>query len=234
MAAVFDAVSSAANGSAGGTLSWSHVLGNLGSTGLIVVIAEGERTTGGSTDQNITGITFNGVAMTAVNSDSRTDADSVSAAMYELHGASVPAAGTYTVTVSYANTNVNSRVGGAMSFSGVKDQIKEASATQTGQGTSPFSQSITTLTANALVIVGYGNQNALGNPSYSTGETTGFDKTVGSVEDSLCSGAYKTVSTPGATSTSFTVTNPQSEVLLLASFEIAPQTTSESNYSFLM
>src|SRR5579859_6350492 len=104
-----------------------------------------------------------------------------------------------------------------MSFTKIKNQNVEASAHTNAQGTSPLSVSVTTLSKNALVIVGYANQNAQP-PTFSTGETTGFDKTVGAAEDSECYGGYRTLTTAGSTTSTLTATNPQSEVLLIASF----------------
>lgn len=222
MAAKFDNVSSEGNGNNGNTLSWSHTLGSVGGSGLVIVVAEGSGS-GAASNNPVSSITFNGVAMTKVNSGQFTGAgQNTAVSMYELHGSSLPSAGTYTIVVTYVGS-ISSRAAGAMSFKNVKPQVKEATAVLAGNGTTTFSTSITTLTKNALVVVGYGNQNNVGNPSYSTGETAAFNKGAGSPEDSLVSGAYKTVATPASTLTSFSVNNPETEVLILASFEtIAP------------
>lgn len=217
MAAVLDSFAVGSNGGSGSSLSWNHTI--LAPVTHIFVCAEGEDTSGGSSNQNITGITFNGVAMTQVDQDSNTAAHSCSVALYELHGASVPVPGTYTVTVTYS-ASCESRAAGSMAFKGTKNQGFEAKNKANANGTSPFGASVTPLTKNALVVVAYGNQNAVGNPVFSTGETTVFNEQPASGETSLCTGAYKIVAVPALTATTFTVTNPEAEAVVIGVFEI--------------
>lgn len=222
MAATFDAVSTGTSNTGELTLTFSHTQGSLGNTGLIVVCAEGNENSGGSTNQRITGVTYNGVAMTLVDSDENTAASSCSVALYELHGSSVPIAGTYDVVVSYQSADHDSSAAGCMSFRGIKPQAREATAKINANGTNPLAQSVTTLTANALVVAAYGSQNTPDATVNGTGETRAFRAVPGSVEQSECCGFYKTVAIPGSTSTSLTVGNPEAEALILASFAIAP------------
>lgn len=227
MAVIFDAQTSAANGSGSTTLSWSHTLGALADTGLIVVVGEGSDVSSAA-DPVITGITYNGVAMTLVNSDQGSGGQNCFVAMYELHGTSVPVAGTYTVTITYAG-NTDSRCGGAMSFSGVKNQVKEATTKVNANGTTSLSQSVTPLTTNAVIVAGYGNQNA-GSTAFTTGETQAFNKAVGSAEDSLVLGGYKVIAVPSSTTTTVTNANPETEVLILASFAAEPDRGGDFSY----
>lgn len=225
MAAVFDATS---NPTTAGTsdLSWTHTLGNLGATGLITVVVEVE-----NSSNNITGATFNGVAMTLVVTDGAAGTGGNFTNLYELHGANVPAAGNYTVTATFSafDGSQNSRAAGAMSFGGIKAQVAEATASVNGNATSPLAVNITTVTPNALVVAGYGNQNGTV-PSFSTGEIDKFDAIPASGEQSIATGAYKTVVAPGATSTSLTVSNPEAEALVLASFAIALDVSGDFAY----
>src|SRR5439155_8015816 len=64
-------------------------------------------------------------SMTLVASDKNTSSHSCSVAMYELHGASVPAAGTYSVVVSYTNGSNDSQAAVCMSFRGIKPRSEE-------------------------------------------------------------------------------------------------------------
>lgn len=218
--AVFDNSATGANGSGAATLSFNMTIGALGGNGLIVVVAEGETVAGGSSNQDITGITFNGVAMTLVASDKNTGSHSCSVAMYELHGANVPAAGTYSVVVSYTNGSNDSQAAVCMSFRGIKPQVKEAAVTTNANGTNDLSLAITTVTSNALVVAGYGNQNS-GTTTFTTGESGSFSAVPGSGEISIAFAGYKTVATAGAVTTTVHNGNPETEALLLASFAIS-------------
>lgn len=218
MAAVLDSFAVGSSGASGSSLSFNHTI--LAPVTHIFVCAEGEDTSGGSSNQNITGITFNGVAMTQVDQDSNTSAHSCSVALFELHGSNVPGPGVYAVSISYSGS-CESRAAGSMAFKSTKNQGFEAKNKANANGTSPFGASVTTVSRNALVIVAYGNQNANDNPSFSTGETTVFNEIPASGETSLCTGAYKTVVLPASTATTFTVTNPEAEAVVVAAFEIS-------------
>ena len=218
MAIEHDATSSATSNTGNATLSWSHTLGNVGSTGLIIVAAGGEEISGGSSNQNITGVTFDGVSMTAVGSASRTDSHSVTGALYELRGANVPSAGTYTVVVSYSSANHDASAAGCMSFKGVKDQAREAVQTTTAQGGSSLSRSITTLTDNALIVAAYSSQNTP-NATSTTSDTRAFRAVPGSIEQMETCGFYRTQASAGATSVAVSVSNPESQTLVVACYE---------------
>ncbi len=217
--AQFDNSATAGNGTGASSLTFNMTIGSLGGTGLIVVIAEGETIAGGSSNQDITGITFNGISMTLVTQDKNTAAHSCSVAMYKLTGTNIPGAGTYSVVVSYTNASNASQAAVCMSFKGVKNQAAEANNHINANGTTSFSVSLTTLTNNALVIAGYGNQNG-GSPSFTTGELGNFVAQPGSGENSIAFAGYRTVVTPALTTTTVSVTNPEAEALLLASFQI--------------
>lgn len=219
MAVVFDSQSSLHNGSGGTSISFSHTLGNLGSTGLIIVGAVGEDTSGtGQTGQRITGITYNGVAMTLVVSDESISggSHSTSVAMYALRGTSVPVAGTYTVTVSYAGSH-EARAAGCMSFKNVKNQAAEATASINAAATDPLSTNITPISANAVLVMVYGNQNDM-SPVWSAGETQSFLAVSTGGEAVGLLGGYKLVATPASTTVTANPSNPESEALVVAAF----------------
>lgn len=230
MAVVFDSASSAQNGSGGSSLSFSHTLGSLGSTGLIIVGAVGEDTSGGSTNQRVTGITYNGVAMTLIAGDENTSAHSTSVYMYELHGTSVPVAGTYTVAISYTSS-CEARAGGCMSFSGVKSQAVQVATSRNGNGVTPFTQAIVTTTVNSLVLGVYGNQNDNA-PTWGNGETQAFRPTTTGEALGLL-GGYKTVAATGSVNVTAVPSNPETEALIVASFEVAPNTGGGFLFNFV-
>ena len=150
MIPAFDAVSSAALGSTG-SLSWSHSLGALGSNGVIVVGIETKN--GGN---NISGVTFNGIAMTPVVSDG---AGVTYGTLFELHGIAVPPTGVYTIVATFSGWSggAHGSAGGCISFKNIKNQNAEASALTNGGSTRPISQNITTISINALVVAIYGD-----------------------------------------------------------------------------
>ena len=218
----FDSVSSHRDGASGSTLSWSHTQGQLGKRGLIVVCVAGEDTSSGQTNQRITGVTYNGIAMTNRASKERGDAHSVTGTIYELRGANIPSApGTYTVSATYQGS-CESRAGGCMSFKNVWDQNPEATADNSANGANPLQQNITTVTKNALVVAFYASQNG-NTPSFTTGETTGFTVGTGTGEAMIAFAGYKIVPTIGVTSTNISISNPEAEIMILLAYKVRPK-----------
>lgn len=218
MAAFLDNTSTLAKGSGGTSDSWSHtILKSLSKNGLIIVVISAENTTGGQTGQQVNGVTFNGIAMTQIQNGNRTDGHSTSCAMFELHGSNVPAPGTYNITVTYNGSN-QSHTGGAMSFGNIKNKTVEASTIVTQNGGTSISTSLTTLTKNALLVVGYSSQNTP-NATSTTGDTRAFNVVPASGEQSESDGFYRTITTPASSTVTLTTSNPETEILILASFE---------------
>lgn len=221
MLIVFDNSAGSGSGSSGSTFSFNATIGSIAANGLIVVQAVGVRSSNGQTAQRITGVTFNGVAMTLVASDENLGNRSCSTAFYALRGSSVPAAGTYTVVISYSGT-AEARIGGYMSFKIVKNQDAEATATNDKSTTGDLAQSITTLTENAVVVVGYAAAGA-NFLSWSGGdEITKIDQTTGGGVPGEMVLAYKLTTSPGVkTSTAHAGgIDDVCKVLLLASFQV--------------
>jgi len=214
MAAILDASSTSAPGNTS-NLSWTHALGSLSDIGLIIVATEAENNT-----DNITSATFNGVTMTQVVTNGSVSGSGNFVKMFELHGADVPSAGNYTVTVTYSafDGTTNSRVGGCASFKGIKGQAAEATASINANGTTPLAVAITTVTRDALVVSAYGSQNSDPSPSSSTGDTHIVTRRPDSGELSTFSMFYKIVTIPASNNVSLTVANPEAEALILASF----------------
>lgn len=212
MQPTYDNSSTGNSGAGGTTLSWSHVQGNLGSLGMIVVGFEAEYFGASGT---VSSATYNGQAMTFIGRNSGSGSHTSVVEFWAIWGTSVPAAGTYTISVTWG-ASANSLAGGAMSFKFLKAQTAEASATTSGSGTNP-STSLTTLTKNALLCTIYGSQNTPSATS-TTGDTRAFNSVPGSGEQSECDGFYRLVSSPGSASVSLTVSNPEGEAMVIAAF----------------
>lgn len=218
---MFDNSSKATSNTGETSLSWSHTQGALGTKGLLVVAAGGEDTSGAQTNQQITGVTYNGVAMTKVDGGDRTDSHSTSGVLYELHGTSLPAAaGTYTITVSYRSNSCEANAAVAATFKNIKPQVAEAHNNKTQNGSASISNSLTTLTKKALLVVAYSSQNTP-NATTTTGETRVDRAVPGSAEQMETCLFYDTIDTPGSHTTTLTTSNPETEVMVMASFEVA-------------
>lgn len=217
MPAILDATSTGTNGTGSSSLSWSHTLGS-GANILIVNVA-GETATGNFGNSVVTGVTYNGVAMTKIaEAGNNGGSNATHVSMWVLIGASLPAVGAHTVAVTYTGSTT-SQAGGGMSFKGVKPQAAEASNSSGFNGNATPSVNITTITANALLVASYGSQNTP-NATSTTGDTRAFSAVPGAGEQSECDGFYRTVVSPGSTSVGLSATNPEAEAMVVASFAI--------------
>jgi polygalacturonase len=150
-----DAVShGVSTGTAANTLSWNHTLG--GGTSRAVVIAVGQTDSAASPDPSsvVTSVMFNGVYATPVPNSiiNGGTSGSVQAQLFYLLESELPAAGTYTITVTLAGS-VEGIQGGAVSFSNVNQAGPEAVITHRDtSGADLISTAITTLTNNAVVV----------------------------------------------------------------------------------
>lgn len=229
MAAIIDATSKGSNGGGASSLSWNHIIG-AGDNRILIVNIEGEYNTG---TPSVSSVTFNGVALTKIDAViGGGGSHSVDVEMWALWGANVPAAGTYPIVITW-NSNVNlSQAGGAMSFFNVKPQTAEAFSSAATAGTSPLSDSVITLTNNALLVTAYGSQNTPG-ASSTTGDTLAFNSVPATGEQSESDGFYRTVVTPISSTVSLTVSNPESQVMIVASFETLTPVVSGAGASAL-
>lgn len=213
-AIAFDAASSGATTAAASSLSWSHTTGTL-TNGMLVVGVAVEDTS--STDINITAVTYNGVAMTAVNG-SQVDDGTTTINRAKLYYLANPASGAHTVQVTFAGS-VNGITGGAVSLSGVANQAPEAVATNHVASGTTISTNISTLTSGAWVVdvIGSGASSVSFTTSTS-GMTERYDKF-----SNGCGGAgsTKAPSATGATTMSWTASSGSRIVHSLAAFAAA-------------
>ncbi len=186
----FDAVASI--GGSGATLTWAHTIG-AGNNRLLVVGFSQE------TASDVTGVTFNGVALTKAK-DIKTGDGFLNVELWYLLN---PPVGTYNVVVSCSGDTMGSSAGGSMSFFGVKQQAPEATASNSQNSGTSISQNITTLTNNAILVdvMANGNDASLTPNGAQTGKYTAAGASNGT------GGSYKIVPTAGASSMSWSTTN---------------------------
>lgn len=159
MAIAFDASSDGGLTLAGTSLTWSHT--NAGN--LLVVGVFGDNVATDPTGNVITGVTYNGVAMTEVARAA--DSSDRWAYQFELLN---PASGAHNVVISASTTIA---MGGmAVSYSGVKQSGQpDASTTNTTASATSITTSVTTIADNCwtVLVAKVGNSQ----PAASTGST---------------------------------------------------------------
>jgi hypothetical protein len=188
---------SSSSGGSGTTLSFSHTISGQ-SNRILIVCAGTENTSPGPT---VSGVTYNGQAMTQV---SQTVSDNGSfqnrLAMFYMLEDDLPSAGSYTVTITYSGSTAN-RLGGAVSFYGVKQQAPKNTQTDNNTGSNTIDVNVTTDVNNSVVIdtAVCGNAQAF---TPGAGQTERFDVAAPS---SQLAGSTKSVATAGSTTMTQTV-----------------------------
>ena len=143
MAIAFDTVSTGMNATDPTSLTWSHTC--TGSNLVLIVGTSVESDSSGHTAQTISGITYNGVALSHVRSDYITDNGT------ELWYLIAPATGAHNIVVT-PTAVVDGLFGAGLSFTGVDqtNPIDNNDGTTT-TGTS-ISQALTTVAADAMIV----------------------------------------------------------------------------------
>lgn len=173
-AITFDAASRAATTTTGRTsLSWTHTIGGGADRVLVVGVAVEDASTA---DANVTSVTFNGVALTAVPNSKRSGGGTgiIQTQLFYLLNANLGAAGARTVTITMQGP-VDGIVGGATSLAGASQSAPQSVTTNVDtSGADSISTSITTTSANAWVVdvVGSGNS---GSFTAGSGQTERWD-----------------------------------------------------------
>jgi hypothetical protein len=191
----YDAVSSASSGSASTTLSWSHTVGS-GDNRLLVVGLVSEDDT--PADQIISSVKFNSVSMTLVPGSTKSRGNASSTLRNDLYYMLNPPTGAHPVLITY-NSNVTSRVGGAISLSNVKQQAPEAVVTNSATAAS-ISTNITVPNTGAWIVDVVGHSNN-GSFTPGTGMTERWDKNSG---NHTGADATRAVKSPGSNTISWT------------------------------
>jgi pectate lyase len=196
----FDAASRAATTTTGRTsLSWSHTIGGGTDRALVVGVAVEDAS---ATDANVTGVTYNGVALTAVPNSKRSGGGTgiIQTQLFYLVGAGLAAAGAHTVNVTFQGA-VDGISAGAVSLTGVSQTAPQSVATNVDtSGADSISTSITAATANAWIVdvVGSGNS---GSFTAGSGQTERWDIAASGMTGAT---STKSVAAVGATTMSWT------------------------------
>lgn len=216
----FDSSSSGTSGNPGTSLSFSHSINAAIKRKLIVGIStEGDN--GGNIP--ITGITFNGNALTKVYGVSTSGVGSEPGKTHSLEYwyYDIPdslAAGSYTISITYTGS-VGARVGGSVCLKNVKRGAPESISQKMSEGDT-INDTITTITPGAVVVAIAGSAN---NSSYTPG--SGIIERVDNFEpnggaQSLTIGTLETT-IAGNKPVAFTSTNGGIQGLIAGSFPLS-------------
>lgn len=140
MAWALDAAATPVLATTGTTVTVSHTLG--GGSNRIVIAG------GGETGRNVTGATYNGVAMTAVSNPA---AGAMEARLFYMLESQLPAAGTYNMVLTFDGTLARG-IAHCASFTGVAQVAFQSSAGQTYGNVSSISDSVTPTSDAALLV----------------------------------------------------------------------------------
>jgi hypothetical protein len=226
----YDNASSGTSSTAGTSLSWLHTVGSGSNRVLIVGVCGLDNST---SDLVISSVKYNGVNMTFVSGSSVTLTTSTSrkTELYYMLNSSLPAAGTYVVTVTYSG-DVTNRTAGAVSLFGVAQQPREAVATKAQSDSISISTDITTLTNGAWTVDIVGSGSAGSFTATSSDMTERWDKSAGS---SSAAGSTKAVPFATTTTMSWEQTGAYRLVHSIAAFtaaEIPVYETGDLNFDF--
>ncbi len=199
-AITFDSASGAASTSTGTTsIAWSHTIGSGTDRFLLVGVAVEDATT---TDANVTSVTYNGVGLTAVPGSKVSGGGSgiIQTELFYGIGSGLGAAGPHSLTVTFQGP-VDGVSASGVSFFGVSQAAPEAAVARTDtSGADTISSTVTTRSANALVVdvVGSGNS---GSFTPGSGQTERRDLAASGMTGAMSS---KPVATAGTTTMSWT------------------------------
>lgn len=187
---VFVATSTATG--TGTTLTWSHT--NSTATNQVLVVSIGTNA------NDVTGVTYNGVAMTRA-----TNANSVSEfprAIEQWYLVAPSTGAAYNIVVS--STSGSQKIAQAVSYSGI-DQTTPINATTTAQGATNFSLSLTTTSHKTVLISSFVSE-AYVNAISADARDTALPSAEQATANLAGRGGYRYVDTAQATTTSYTFT----------------------------
>ncbi|HVW20222.1 MAG TPA: immunoglobulin domain-containing protein [Opitutaceae bacterium] len=198
------------SGTNASSASWSHTVGSGANTVLVVGLALEDTS---STVLNVSSITYNGVAMSAVPSSAVTAGSSTldRTVLYYLLN---PPAGAHTVSVTFGGA-VNGVSAGSISLSGVAQSAPAAAGVNSSTSAKTLSASASVATAGSWVVDAVCS--GAGNASFTPGASQTGRWAIG---QSSSGGAGSTLA-PGATgtaSTSWTASSTSQMALSLAVF----------------
>lgn len=193
----------------GSSLTFEHVV-NAGSNKILLVgINQEDASGGGATCDPISGITYDAVALTQIDTQLYDSANNRADLWYLLN----PNEGTANVVATLGEA-VDGVAGGAITVDGAKQQAPEVDAKDTGAGTTA-SVAITTQTNNAWVIDCVGNSSSSTDMEAAAGQTERYEDSA----DQRINGSTKPVVSAGATSMSWELAVSKEWGIIAASFE---------------
>ena len=193
----FDSVSSGTTTAT--TLTFSHTIGG-GVDRLLVLSVAVEGATPANAE--ITGSpTFNGVALTKAIDRVTGTSFGMNVELWYMLDANLPAAGTYTVSITASSSDEIS--GGVVSVSGAEQQPPEATGSNADEqtGSSTIQTTVTTTTTNAWLFDGVGSGEAVSEFTPDAGQTERWDQVAAS---SRGAGSTKIKPVPGLVSMGWT------------------------------
>ena len=196
---LLDAATSGGHSSGASSRTLSHTIGSQSNRLLVVHLGLIGNPSGGVVD--VTGVTYNGVAMTlAANIGGNYNGWGTRSVIYYMLEANLPAAGAYNIVASF-NKSASESFIGAVSYYNVKQQAPTNTATNADGDTSNPSTSITTTEDNSLIVESL-NHHATGvNLSAANSQTERWD-TAGSYQRQVGSDVIRT--TAGTASVGWT------------------------------
>lgn len=200
---VVDSASQGGFNGSGSGVSFSHTL-NPGVSPYLLVFIDNFIASTSITEIVVTGVTFNGVALTRYYTlpyytDGGTQRHGHE--IWYLPGNLMPAPGTYTIAVTFAGT-VNQASVASVSYFNVKPVVPEAGGLNLANETNgtPIVASVTTLTAKAMVVGFYGARGGAGLISVGSGES--IDQNVLAYDEPISISHEDTIN-PGSVSLQF-------------------------------
>lgn len=227
MAIAFDAISASADIAASTTTTLSHTMGTISNGCLFVLVS-----TRSAANNPVTGVTYNGAAMTSVRADISTNRHLNTSVWQVL----APASGAHNIVVTYTAITVGGAVYG-ISFAGV-DQTTPADANNGANNAAqapPWTDTLTTVTDQAWLVNTMYNS-APGPITPSNGETSRGTTIIGAaVLDDITGFESKgPISPAAATANGWTDGTANTNEFCLSSVGIRPAATATtSSYSNL-
>jgi prepilin-type N-terminal cleavage/methylation domain-containing protein len=214
----FDAASSGST-TASNSLTFGHTIGT-GSNRILAVTVSIENCNPYPT---VTGITYNGQALTKADSAEVISAGGCGgrAELWYLLEANLPGTGPYNVVVTLSGT-ADQLIAGAISLIGVDQGAPEATATNTNESTDYISANIITVTDGSWLVdsVHSGND---GSYTPDAGQTERYDLNAAGTT-SRHAASTKEVATAGATTTGQTLAGANRQAYVVAAFAPAAST----------
>ena len=216
------------------SLTWSHIVGNVNGVPELLVAVSQEVANANATNLTITGVTFNGIALTLVANPQWSGFGSESSRtqrleLWRLPRVSMPVAGTYSIVVTFTG-NVDACIGGSNTIYQIQGGI-EAFNTGSVTNNNVISSFVTSLTNNALIFCAAACQNGSGYTA-GAGETQTINQSIGGSGHALTT-TFKIGPTPASYTMTETNSNGESQGIIVCSIPFVALGGAEFLFNFL-